>query len=710
MSDSILNKDQTSTEGIWREAAERLEIAITSESNNRTKGIEAKRFRWGQQWPDDVTNARRTEQRPALTINHANVMCQRQENILRQQRPRIKVHPVGDGADINTAKVIQGLIRHVENRSFASIAYDAAAKSALDIGWGYWRIRAQYVSPKSFDQELIIEMIRNAFKVYMDPLAEYPDGRDQGWCFISDEMARAEYRRRYPRAENVDFVSSEGLGDNYSRAISDRWENKLTVRLAEYYRRHEVADKLIMMNDGQAVYRSELPRLQVRAAMGWEPAANALTGELIERDSTRLMVEWFRLNGKTIVDRKVIPGEHIPVVRLEGNVDELDGQILRKGMVEDLIDPARMYNYWRTAQTERYALAPKAPWIAAEGQIDDHPEWHDANRKSYSVLVYKPVMVTTTSGDQLLPPPQRQQPAPVEDGMAQAAAGAEHDLMAVSGMPQENPEIQARIVGGNKYLQRRQGMQDLTHFQYYDKQTIAIAWTGCLLLEQFPFIYDTARMQQIIGEDEQPKMVPINQKVNEGGVEKVKNDLTTGIYNIVMDTGPDYMTARQEGAENMIETLNTPLGEVVVQNGADIVLRNLDWHGANELADRVAIKMPEQLEEIMANLPDQAKNIIQSLQQQLGQAQQTIQQQALEIKYKADIETLKTHGKLEQTDRQSENKIQIEAMRGATARDTAEISAAAQLLNSQMESRQEEAAADRLIAAGTKDRSSNGAA
>ena len=87
-----------STEGIWHEAAARLKIADEAESANREQGIKAKNFRWGEQWPDVARNQREQDGRPCLTINHTNVWCSRLENTLRQQRPRIKCHPVGEGA------------------------------------------------------------------------------------------------------------------------------------------------------------------------------------------------------------------------------------------------------------------------------------------------------------------------------------------------------------------------------------------------------------------------------------------------------------------------------------------------------------------------------------------------------------------------------------------------------------------------------------
>jgi hypothetical protein len=331
--------------------------------------------------------------------------------------------------------------------------------------------------------------------------------------------------------------------------------------------------------------------------------------------------------------------------------------------------------------------------------------------------------------------------------MSEAAQGAEHDLMGIAGMPQENPELQGRVISGNKYLQRRQGMADLTHFQYYDNQMLAIMWTGIILLELIPFYYDTSRMQRIIGDDGVPTMTGINEKAQEedeqgNPVWRVKNDLTVGRYDVVMDTGPGYQTKREESAESMLELLNTPLGEVIVKTRPDLIVRNMDFAGADDLADSIAPTTPDGMEEAMKTLPKQAQAIVQSLQQQLSQAERTIQQQALEIKYHGDIEKLKdegqtrrtlitTTGKAHDTERKAESddansqrdlagwvsevdknvdaKIQVANIQRDTALDVAEIKVGGQLLNTRVEAAHEERAADKAIKAGQTDRKPNGA-
>lgn len=726
---SDFDRDATTDEGIWREAAERMRICIAAESENRIRGIEAKKFRWGEQWDGDVRNVRKIDGRPSLTINHTNTFCARLENTLRQQRPRIKCHPVGDGANVDTAETVNGLIRHIEDRSNASVAYDTGVANAIDIGWGYWRIVSEYLDPLSFDQELLIRPIRNPFTVYMDPSSVFPDGRDQGWCLISETMKRAEYKRKYPRAKNVEWRYTDAPGD----MVTD-WESKEEVRLAEYYRIHEVRDTLVKFSDGSVKLRSELADPRYIQAVGLTIVA--------ERPTTRCVVQWFKLNGCEVVDKRDLPGYHIPVVRCEGNVMDVNGRVMRKGMVEDLKDPAQMFNYWRTAQTERYALTPKAPWVVAEGQIDGHPEWNDANQKSYSTLVYKPV--TGPDGITVLPPPQRVAPAQVEAGMSEAAAGAEHDLMSVAGMPQENPEISARVVSGNKYLQRRQGMQDLTHFQYYDNQTLAIAWTGTLVLELIPYYYDTQRMQRILGEDGVPKLVTLNEQApdEETGVTRVKNDMTVGRYAVVMDTGPGYATKREEAAESLVELLSTPLGEQVAQTSGDIVVRNMDFPGSDQVADRIAVTIPGALDKIIEGLPKQAQTIIQTMQAQMQQKDEQLQQMGMEIKYGQGIAAMKEEGStkrelikaetsihntqmktdadnanserdfvgwIRDTDVNNRTKLQVTEMQGATARDVAEIRVGGQLLNTHAEAVHESKAADKAIEASQKDRAPSGA-
>lgn len=680
-------------EEVFLEADERLRISIEANGENTKFAIEDLEFEDGNQWPADLANMRRIDRRPTLTINLTRSMVRRICNNMRQQRPRIKVHPVGDGARIEDAKVVGGLIRHIETLSNASVAYDTGGESAVKIGWGYWRVIGEYIDEKSFDQELKIRSIRNAFTVYDDPSCQLPTGQDREWCLITEEMSRQKFKRKYPKAENVEYTRG-GAGDD-----GKLWESKEKIRLAEYYRIQKTPERLYQLTDGTTLFASDLKRLRPKLeAAQIFVAIDPQNGEEISRMSHRREVQWFRLNGRQVVEKRTIPGRWIPVVRCLGNLLDLNGQIRIRGMIRDLKDSNRMLNYWATCETEIVALAPRAPYIAAEGQLDGHPEWKDANQKPYSSLTYN--IVHTNPDDPnspVLPPPQRTDAVQVPAGIVNARQSAKLDLMELAGMPHEPGRDTPGVVVSGKALRERQALSDIGHFQYYDNQTMAIAFTGDILLDQIPYYYSTSRMQRIIGEDGTPQMVGINQRQQTGqgpdgqAIYEVKNNLSMGRYDVVMDTGPGYETKRQEQAELTVDLLRIPsLAEVAVKAGADQIFRNF---GMDDMADRLVASNPQGLQKAIAELPKEAQAIVQSLFGQLQQAQQTIQQQALEIKYGIQKEHLKAAVKAHDVEESNKTKrldtqawtateIQKQVMADTTKRDVAEIQVAGKLMDS----------------------------
>lgn len=655
-------------EDIWEEAKERLKTAQDAEGEDRARAKADLQFREGDQWDSPVITTA-SQETPELVINLTDALVRRVVNNMKQQRPRGKCHPVGDGADIDIAHVINGIGRHVETRSDASVAYDTAGEMAVTIGWGYWRIVSEYVAPDSFQQDLKILPIRNVFTVYMDPGALLPTAADADWAIISIKMKRTEYKRRYPNAENVSWTY---MGRDRQRLD---WENKEEIRLAEYFRIREIPQKLYQLKDAKGQefikYERDMPAKESLAAAGLE-----IIGE---RDSAVRQVEWFRLNGVKVVDRKILPGTYIPIIRCEGNAIDIDGEVHRRGMVRAMMDPQRMVNYGEVAKIRRLGLTPQAPWVAAEGQLDGHPEWTDSNRTPYAALTYKPVTIQTAQGEIPLPPPQRQPPAQLEAGFSEFTQGMRSNLMSVAGMPNEpGQDANGEVVSGIA-LRKRQYLSDQSHFQYYDNQVLAIAHTWKIMLEWIPHYYSEERMQRIIGEDGIPQLIKINQQVQEDGVSKVKNDLTVGRYDVVMETGPGFETRREEGAEVLMELVNsTALGPEIAKVGPDLILRTLDHPYMQELADRFAAQTPDGLQKIVEGLPPQAKSVVQALSAQIQQLQQQLEESEKGLpKAQLDAQTRKY-----EVDKRTDADLQKAGIESITRRDVAEIDAGSRLIDS----------------------------
>jgi hypothetical protein len=697
---------------IWEEAKDRLQIASEHETDNRRRAKEAALFVEGQQW-DNTPSTSISQDEIELTINLTSAMVTRVLNNIKQQRPRGKCHPVGEGADIEIAEIYNGLGRHVETRSEASVAYDTAADCAITSGVGYFRLVAEYVDARSFQKDLRILPIRNIFTVDMDPGAIMPSGADATWCLVSMKMKRQEYKRRYPDAKNVQWNS---VGRDEERL---NWEDKEEIRLAEYFRIREREEKLYLIRaaDGSEMvrYRSELPRRRREndgamivdiddVAERFKKAGAKLEGS---RDSVKRQVEWFRLNGLIVIERQQIPGSYIPVFRVEGNVRDIDGKVRRRGMVEAMMDPQRMVNYGEVAKIKRLGLAPKAPWVGAEGQFDGHDEWDDANQKAYSKLVYKPVIIETSSGPVPMPPPQRQPPTQIEQGFAEFVQGMRSNLLAVAGMPNEPGQDQQGQVVSGRAIKRRQWLSDQSHYQYYDNLTLAIAQCWRVMVEWFPFYYpEPGRVQRIIGEDSTPSMVTLNQKTQEPGpdgqaIERIKNDLSVGRYDVVMDTGPGYETKREEGAENLIDLLQVgPLAEIIAKTGPDLVFRSIDHPYMQELADRLMASNPEGLQKIMEGLSSRARSIVQALSNQVQALTQQNQQLQQDLKAGITKAHLMAATKAHDTEVSARTKIHDTEVRAATALHVEEIRAGGKILDTHAQAGHDAAAAQRMIEAG----------
>ena len=315
-------------EEIWAECAARHKIAEEVESTNRVLAIEDLEFEDGQQWPDDIYNMRKVQRRPTLTINHTATLVRRVTNNMREQRPRIKTHPVSD-ATIDDARVANGLVRHIETLSKASVAYDTAGTSAVRIGWGYARVIGEYCDEKSFDQELKIKPIRNALSCYIDPAAEMPDGSDMDWFIITVEMKRADFKRKYP-GEPLNEWTHGSAGDQQRK-----WASRQSIRLAEYYRIKKTKETLYKLSTGSTIYASDYRKKKAAFDLAGVSLALDQSGQPIERASERRQVQWFRITGTEVVEKRDLPGRWIPISRCEGNVLDLNGEVRRKGMIRD---------------------------------------------------------------------------------------------------------------------------------------------------------------------------------------------------------------------------------------------------------------------------------------------------------------------------------------------------------------------------------------
>jgi biotin carboxyl carrier protein len=654
----IYDSDYTdnSDEGIIEQAKQFLNFCSDNDSNNRVEAMEDLKFAGGDQWPVEIQNSRLLESRPYLTINKIDAYCRQIANSQRQQRPRIKCHGVNTQSDAKIAQIITGICRHVEEQSDADAAYDNAFDFAVRMGWGYWRVITDYVRPDSFDQEIYIKRIENPFMVYFDPNSNEPDGSDAEKCLITEVISKEAFRKMYPDAETDAGFTPRGTGDSQSE-----WITKEDIRIAEYFYTEYKHTKLVLLSDGTTVYADEMPSQDMMLAAG--------IYEVSRRVTVKKQIKWVKLTGMQILESRDWAGKYIPVVPVYGQQLVVDSKKKKFGLTRMAKDPQRMYNFWSTALTESVALAPKAKWLLAEGQDEGHEdEWTQANIKSMPVLRYK----QTDSEGRPAGVPTRLQPEPPPTGITTALAGLNADLMAVVGIYDPSQLPQGNQSG--KAIQGQQMQTDMTNFHYYDNLTRSIKQTGRIILDLIPSVYDKERCLRIIGDDGKGEMIMVNQpSVNDEGVETLLNDVTVGEYDVVMETGPGYNSKRQEAVDSMIQMLQVDPN--LMQQAGDLVFRNMDFPGAETIADRLAAANPLAQVDEKSDVPPQVQMQLAQSQQVIQQLQQQLQAMQMDMKYGASVkqqqEEAETARKRMDVDaRMAGTQMQVEAKANDTVIDS----------------------------------------
>jgi hypothetical protein len=657
----------TDMDGRIGDAIKFLRLVSEADSQNRAEALGDLKFAGGDQWPIEIQNSRNLESRPCLTINKIDAYIRQVTNQQRQQRPRIKVHPVNNEGDLKIAQVVEGITRHIEVNSNADTAYDTAFEYAVRMGWGYWRVTTNYTSEDSFDQEIYIEPIDDPFSVYFDPNSVSPDGADAEKCLITTVMSKRAFREQYPEADDGSGFLPRGTGDDTAE-----WVTREDIRIAEYWYVERERATLVMLSDGTKLFEDELPSPELLDA-------SKIT-IMDKRPSYRKKVKWCKMTAMQILEEKEWAGKYIPIIPCYGAQMIIEGKRKKYGLVRFAKDPQRMYNFWRTSMTESIALAPKPKWLIAEGQDEGHEsEWAMANIKSTPVLRYKQKDIEGVPA----PVPTRIQPEPPPEGIMVAAGAIADDLKTVLGIFDPSQSLPGNISG--KALQGQQQQVDMSNFHFYDNMTRSIKHTGKVILDLIPKIYDTQRVLRIIGVDGKPDLVTINEVEATG---EVMNNVTVGLYDVVMDTGPGYNSKRQQAVEAMMPLMVEPQ---VFQAAGDLLFRNMDFPGADIIADRLAAMNPLSKIDEKSDIPPQAQMQMLAQQQQIAQMEQQMIALQLEINNRGQIAQMKEEGsnrrklmdvisRAYNTDTINEAKVNQSAIKAVTDQNKIELDAMTRLV------------------------------
>jgi hypothetical protein len=588
-----------------REAMDRFERANGHEKTARARFLDDLKFSQadaynGYQWPNDLRRTREVDDRPSLTLNGTRQHNLQIINDAKQNKPGIKVLPVSDGASVDSAKVLNTLVKHIEYISNASAAYDHATWFQVNAGWGYLRVETDYSNDKNFDQDIYIKRQQDPFNVYIDPDRKEPDGSDIKWAFVFQDIERSEFEKDPQYSKWKDIATATPMG-----ASTAGWVNDDYVRIAEYWRVVEKKDVLFALPRGYAghkdfpggfIAKSLLEKVKATKNQSLLAAVRAdeKAGKLQSRELIRKQVEWKLIVGWQVVEEKDWPGQYIPIVPVWGEELTIEGTWDCKSHTRSMLDAQRMYNYAASSAVEFMGLQTKTPWIAPVEAVEElETYWNDANRINTSVLPYKAFREDGSP----IPPPIRVQPPTAAPVYATQMQQSMQDLLMVSG--QYAAQMQQGIPRTPKQIGERERQASTATYHFVDNLAIAIRQVGRIIIDLYPHIYDTQRLQQILGEDGQPMNVAIDPTLKQAYQKHVLEDQGAiihvfnpgiGKYEVQADIGPNYATQREEAFEafKLVLTQSPQMAAIL----GDIMFKAADFPHADEAADRLRRMVP----------------------------------------------------------------------------------------------------------------------
>lgn len=627
------------------------------------QGLEDKKFVTikGAQWEGDAIAKRKAQGKPTLEINISRAYVQQQINTMRQNRPQAKVVPVDSGADPEVAKVLEGLIKDVEESSNFEDALDTAAANQVHAAVGFYRIVTDYINEKSFNQEPRFKPVENPQAVLIDPLSKALDGSDMAKALVCEWVDKDQVIKEHGKDAVDDFETD---------ADSD-WSNYTdkTVCIAEYFYKEQIADTLLLLKDGTIEFKSVL----------LEQVPEDELEQMIEteRSTSRTEIKWAKVSGTKVLEKGVFPGQYIPIFPVYGEVTWVENKRHIFSLVHFAKDPQRLFNYWKSTEAHILQKNQDEMTIVDDRGIAGFDEWRNPSSAAY--LRFK---ATDDSGN-VIPYPTKIGAAAPPVGILNASESAKALIPDILNMhaPQMGQDVNQQSGVAIGLLQRQ---SDTAQFHFQDNINKTIRHSARVLIGLFPILYDTEMVRRIIGADGESELVklnaqPENQDEQSKAINGVLNDMSLGRFDIRMDTGPSFNTQREQSFTLMMQLVqsNPSLFNIV----ADLIIMNSPLLNSKEIAERVKMLVPPQALGKDKIDPEQAKA-------QITQLDQLVQ------KLTADLESLQMQLNDKNADRniemmkvelQAEKDIQVAQINASSRSDVQELRGVVELLKQRID-------------------------
>ena len=544
--------------------------SFAAERNQRELCIDDMRFAFvpGEQW-NDVANQQRSN-RPRFEVNKIAPMVNQVIGDQRQNRIKIKVRASKGEASNDTAKVLGGLIRNIEDTSNFKDIKDTAFKEIVSGGMGGWYVTTGYEDDSS-DQELKIKPIHSAAtSIYYDPSSTDELKRDAKWIMVTTDVDRDWFKAKYPDA------TTSSLSTISSNSYLSDWQARDTIRIADYWMKVPVNIELAQMSNGSVIELNDKTKTII------DDLALQDIKILNTRKKMSHKVVMYKVTASEIIEGPFEwAGLEIPVIPIFGYNTWINGQHYYQGIVRPAKDPQRVYNYATSQAIETSALSPKDPFWITPAQASGHEtQLKNFNNTNNPFMMYNPDPENPGT-------PKRGGSPSVQQALILQIQQADTDIQSSTGLYNPSLGQQSGQDQSGRAILALQRQGNVATNELSDNLVKAVEYTGKILIGLIPKIYDTTRQINILEEDGTTETATLNNTVIDAqtGENVIINDVSKGKYDVVSKSGPSFATQKSEGLNLLVKLAEG--NELFSQVTSDLIAKSVDFDFSDELSDRV---------------------------------------------------------------------------------------------------------------------------
>ena len=569
-------------------------------------------FLEGRQWSEDDLATLAEEERPALKFNKISPLVRLVTGYHRNNRIDLSAIPSYDGASSDeVADVITKTLKQVADINDLPSVDAEVFLDGVVTGRGYFDDRLSF---EENDFGEIKSQAVDPFTVFPDADGDSYDPKDWNGVYVSKWLSLDEIEATYGKdaadtvshlahggswssfpvfgAENTDEIHPvrrfgneeddapsewEQFRGIFNQSFMDRAEKNIRVIDCQYWE-SKICNVFIDLETGdKKVISDTWSNEKIQKVLFWaEQHGNPL---MVQRRMVR-RVRWSTVVGDVMVaddwspyDRFTISG-YFPYFRRGHTM----------GMVEDLIDPQKEINKRRSSQIDIVGRAANSGWIYHQDSVtpDQRRNIMDAGSRPGVNIEHK------ANENWKAPQPMNNSPSLTAQKILEDSSN--EDLHEISGI-NESALGQLDRVQSGRALEARQRQAVIGLQMYMDNFARTKKLQGKKQVNLIQRHYTEQRMIRIQGDgsNDPSQLVTINQRVENGAISKILNDVTLGKYTIKIDETPlsaSFASAQFEEALMILEKLG-PAGAALAQTAPDLLIEMSSLPRKSEWVERV---------------------------------------------------------------------------------------------------------------------------